>query len=258
MVENPQPVLIKACLNGSRRGDEHPALPRTPAELAAAARGAVEAGAGALHVHPRNEDGEQTLAARAVAAALETIRATAAGIPVGVTTAAWIEPDPRRRLEMVRGWTVLPDFASVNVSETGARELIAALLEGGVAVEAGLASMEDAEWLLREPGLGDRCLRLLVEIEDDDGASAVAEAAAIDRVLREAGLRAPRLHHGYGRATWAVIEAALREHIDVRVGLEDTLELPDGRPAADNAELVAEAVRLARSLGREPAPPPIG
>jgi uncharacterized protein (DUF849 family) len=32
--------------------------------------------------------------------------------------------------------------------------------------------------------------------------------------------------------------------IDVRVGLEDVLVLPDGRTAADNAELVAAAVAL--------------
>jgi uncharacterized protein (DUF849 family) len=32
--------------------------------------------------------------------------------------------------------------------------------------------------------------------------------------------------------------------VDVRVGLEDVLVLPDGRVAEDNAELVAAAVAL--------------
>ena len=44
---------------------------------------------------------------------------------------------------------------------------------------------------------------------------------------------------------WPVIEAMLARGRDVRVGLEDVLTLADGRPARDNAELVAAAVALA-------------
>jgi uncharacterized protein (DUF849 family) len=43
---------------------------------------------------------------------------------------------------------------------------------------------------------------------------------------------------------WEVISAAGAAGIDVRVGLEDVLVLPDGSAAADNAELVRAAVRL--------------
>jgi uncharacterized protein (DUF849 family) len=39
---------------------------------------------------------------------------------------------------------------------------------------------------------------------------------------------------------------------DVRIGLEDTLQMADGSPAEDNRALVAEVVRMARSLGRTP------
>lgn len=44
-------MLIKACLNGSRKPGEHPALPLTPEELACDAKSVVAA-AWALHVHP--------------------------------------------------------------------------------------------------------------------------------------------------------------------------------------------------------------
>ncbi len=54
---------IRACLNGGRSPDEHPAGPATPAELAAAAEGAVAAGAEAVHVHPRAGNGAESLAA---------------------------------------------------------------------------------------------------------------------------------------------------------------------------------------------------
>jgi len=52
-----------------------------------------------------------------------------------------------------------------------------------------------------------------------------------------------QLWHGYGARTWEVISAAGAAGVDVRVGLEDVLELPDGTPA-DNAELVSTALAL--------------
>jgi uncharacterized protein (DUF849 family) len=45
-----------------------------------------------------------------------------------------------------------------------------------------------------------------------------------------------------------VISAAGTAAIDVRVGFEDVLALPDGRTPASNAELVAAAVEL---IGRQ-------
>jgi len=47
-----------------------------------------------------------------------------------------------------------------------------------------------------------------------------------------------------------VLAAAQAAGVDMRVGLEDVLVLPDGRSAADNAQLVAAAVAL--TSGAEP------
>ncbi|HEY8643716.1 MAG TPA: 3-keto-5-aminohexanoate cleavage protein, partial [Candidatus Dormibacteraeota bacterium] len=49
--------LVKCCLNGSRTRAEHPSLPITAEELALEAAAAVAAGAGALHMHPRDATG---------------------------------------------------------------------------------------------------------------------------------------------------------------------------------------------------------
>lgn len=49
-------------------------------------------------------------------------------------------------------------------------------------------------------------------------------------------VKAPRLQHGYGEVTWILIEDAVRRGLDTRVGLEDTLYLPDGSPARNNAD----------------------
>ena len=53
-----------------------------------------------------------------------------------------------------------------------------------------------------------------------------------------------QLWHGSGEGTWAIISAAATAGIDVRVGLEDVLSMPDGSTAADNAGLVSAAVAL--------------
>jgi uncharacterized protein (DUF849 family) len=247
-----RPILVKAALNGARDPAEHPGLARTPDDIAGEARAAVDAGGAALHIHPRGADGAESMHPDVEAAWLGAVRRAVPGVPVGVTTGAWIEPDPQQRLETVRAWSVLPDFASVNMQEAGAVELCELLLERGIGVEPGVADLDDAQMLLRS-GLASRCERVLVEVEGDDADAAVEMAAAIDAELAAAGVDVPILHHGFGADTWAVIEAAIALGRDIRIGLEDTLTLPDGSTARGNAELVAAAIGLVRRLGREPA-----
>ncbi len=245
-------MLIKACLNGGRTRDEHPSVPRTPAELAAEAAAAVRAGAGAVHLHPRDPSGAETLDAEAVLAAVAAVRAAVPATPVGVTTGLWIAGgDPARRIAQVSGWTGngKPDFASVNLSELGADELAGLLGELGIALEAGLWSVADADQLAVSE-FGGRVLRILIEPHDGVAEVAVAVAANIEAALNAHGLVAPRLHHGYGPATWPVLRAAIRLGRDIRIGLEDTTVLADGRVASGNGELVEAAVRLAAELGR--------
>jgi uncharacterized protein (DUF849 family) len=242
-------VLIQACLNGGTTRGEHPAVPLTPAELAAEARAAQLAGARALHLHPRDSSGAQTVAAGDVLAAVAAVRA-ATGLPVGVTTVIWtVDGDPARRMSLVADWTGpdRPDYASVNVNEPGA-EALADLLTGlGIEIEAGVWTAAEAR-LLAASGFGRRALRVLIEPEDRSAAEAVATAAACAAELASGGITAPQLHHGYGLATYDVIRAAVEMGADVRIGLEDTTVLPDGTIAAGNGDLVAAAARLVRGV----------
>lgn len=249
-------VLVKACLNGGRRRAEHDAVPITPEQLAVDARAAVEAGAAALHVHPRGSDERETLEAAGCGRAITAIRRACPGVPIGVSTAAWIAPDPGARVALIASWTVLPDFASVNFSEAGAAEVGRALLRAGIGIEAGLWSLDDVHALIAS-GLAGECVRVLVEAQPLEPKDAVAAAAAIDAALDRAEIALPRVHHGEGHATWTVLDAALDRVHDIRIGLEDTLYRPDGRVAPANADLVAEAVSMVRGHGYRPAPAPI-
>lgn len=236
-------MLLKACLNGARPVGAHPALPVTPDALAEAARRAVAAGAGAIHLHPRGDDGAESLDGAAVGAAVAAVRAAVPGTPVGVTTGAWVEPDVERRLAAVAGWRELPDFASVNTHEDGMEAVAAALLDRGVGVEAGIWTVEAAERLVAS-GFSDRLLRCLLEPRADAPQAALDLADAIVAVLDRGGVAAPRLLHGSRATAWPLVRAAIARGLDTRIGLEDVLELPDGSPAPDNAALVAAAMAL--------------
>jgi len=232
-------MAVKACLNGARTRTEHPAVPRTPGELAADAIAVRRAGAFAVHVHPRDSGGAQTLKAVACDAAVEAIRVAVPGLPVGLSTAEAIDPDPFARAAAVKTWRQPPDFISVNLSELGWPGIVRAALHAGIAVEAGLATPADAEELVRSP-FTHQVVRALVEVD-----GGVEDARAIARLIPDG---VPQLWHGYGERTWEVISAAGTAAIDVRVGFEDVLALPDGRTPASNADLVAAAVEL---IGRQ-------
>jgi len=228
-------VGVKACLNGARTREEHDAVPQSAAELAQDTAAAERAGAFAVHVHPRDASGRQTLAAPACDAAVAAIRAAAPRLPVGLSTAAAIDRDPFARAAAIATWRSAPDFVSVNVGEVGWAGIVRAALHAGIGVEAGLSSPEDALELAHSP-FAHRIVRALIEVD-----GGVQEARALAELIPDG---VTQLWHGYGERTWEVIAAGAAAGHDVRVGLEDVLVLPDGRAAAGNAELVANAVAL--------------
>src|SRR5262245_7351564 len=119
-------MLIQAAINGSRSRTDHPAVPITPGQQAQESRAAVAAGASSIHVHVRDKTGKESLTSDDVARCLDAIRTSCPNTSVGVSTGAWIVRDPESRLMLVKAWTTLPDFASVNVHEAGAVELMRA------------------------------------------------------------------------------------------------------------------------------------
>lgn len=212
----------------------------TPAEHATEARASVAAGAGAIHIHVRDQHGHESLARDEVARALDAIRASCPGVPVGISTGAWIVPDLRQRLTIIESWKTLPDFASVNLHEAGATQVMQMLLDKGVGVEAGIWNAPAAVALV-ESGLGDRCLRILLEPGE---ASCRARVNLLQIEAALVGTTPPRLLHGLGPCAWPLVELAAQRHYDTRTGFEDTLRLPDGSLANSNADLVTAARRL--------------
>jgi uncharacterized protein (DUF849 family) len=233
-------TYVKACINGARTQDQHPNLPVTPEQLAVAAVAAHGAGAKAVHMHPKTADGIDSLLPEDVDAAVSAVRHAAPGLPLGVTTGFWALPDPDARLRAVDGWTVLPDFASVNWHEPGSEELARLLLSKGLGVEVGIFHAEAAEsWAASE--MAEHCMRVMIELPSD------ADTATADDLLSQVlavGSPAPTLLHGFDESCWPLLEHAGLRGVQTRIGMEDTLRLPDGSAAPDNAALVSAAVQL--------------
>ncbi len=235
--------MLKAALNGPRMPADHPGVPVTPAQLAQAARAAVAAGADALHLHPRGADGKESLHPDDVARALNAVREACPGVPVGVSSGFWILRDAGARAAAIRGWTVAPDFVSVNWHEPHSPELAALLLGRGIGVEAGLWTADAVRAFLDWPRRGE-VLRVLLELPDQPVRACRAELRSMLALLDAADLDRPVVLHGLGESAWPVLREAGRRGLSTRTGLEDTLTLPGELPASDNAELV----RVAREI----------
>lgn len=221
--------MLQACLNGSRTAEEHPALPLTPERLAEDAADVAALGVTSVHIHPRDVIGVPTLVGPEVATTIATVRAAVPGIEIGMSTDV-----AGARTTLIASWAPLatgrPDFASVRVGEPGWLAVVEALHHVNVGVELVVRDRESAGLLANAGNIA----RLTVTATRHG-------AEEILRLVEPLGL--PILLHGEDDEAWPVLDYAGRLEHSARMGLADTLKLPDGRVAKNNVELVALARR---------------
>ena len=234
-------MMVQACINGARPADYHPALPLTAEQMANDAKQCVIVGAAEIHLHIRDRNLTETLSAAEVDRTIALVRSACPGTLLGISTHEEIENDASRTLSCIRQWRVLPNYASVNLSEASALAVMKQLTDCHIGIEAGLGSVADAERLCAS-GYLSRVFRILIEIEQQDTAEALAIVAGIERVLLNAGNYRPLLLHGYDATIWPLIALAREKGYSTRVGLEDGERLPDGDRAGNNAALVSAAL----------------
>ncbi|MEV6417262.1 3-keto-5-aminohexanoate cleavage protein [Kribbella sp. NPDC051718] len=228
-------AILKCCLNGDRSRADHPGVPLTPAELAQSAYDAAKAGADAVHFHPRDAQGRESLRWSDVGPAVAAVRDWCPELPLGVSTREEIEPDLDTRLALLGEWDAGPDFASVNWHEEGAEQIARLLLERGIGVEAGLFTPDAARKFLSWRG---PVVRVLVEALPgiSPGTDGIAAAQAVLDVL-PTGVEL--VVHGEGEWAWPVLEWARRQGYGLRAGFEDMLTGPSGESVTDNGQLVS-------------------
>lgn len=251
--------LIMAAINGARRTTEdHPALPVTPPAMAQAAATCAKAGAGALHLHVRDDQQRHVLDAGRYREALAAIAEAAPGLAVQVTTEAVGRYSPAEMVAVLRA--LEPAQASVAVTELAregdalARQTYAWAAEAGVQIQHILYAPED---LIRLASLlpdGQEGVSLLfvlgryTENQQSDPRQvlpflgALAASPLADRVRRW-------MVCAFGQNETRCLLTAAALGSDVRVGFENSLWHADGTLARDNAERVAAIAAGLRGMG---------
>ncbi len=260
-------LLVMVAPNGARRTKaDHPALPIEPSELAQAAADAVAAGAAAIHLHVRDEDGRHTLDPGRYHEAIAAIRERVGPDPlIQVTSESVGRYGPTEQMAMVRA--VEPRAVSLAVREIvpddapetlrAARDFFVWLEEAGIWPQFILYTPEDVARLRTLQHIAvlrmTRTFVLLV----------LGRGTTLDRLSVMLATLDPDhperpvdwMVCGFGPLELPVAGAAIALGGHVRVGFENNLRLVDGRPAPDNAALVGRLRPLWETLGRPPLTP---
>ncbi|OAI61273.1 class III aminotransferase [Ralstonia solanacearum] len=260
------PLSIAVAPNGARKTHaDHPALPITPDELAACARQCVDAGAAMLHLHVRRPDGTHSLEPDDYRLAIARVKqAVGDALVIQVTTEAVGIYSPAQQMAAVRALQpeaisaalreLVPDVAH----EAEAARFFAGLAAARTAIQYILYGADDVVRYrdLRARGVLPDAPHWVLFVLGRYSAGQRSEPADLLPFLRAwadggeltAGVPWAVCAFGPREADCALAAALLGGH--VRLGFENNMALPDGRPAPDNAALVANFRRHTDALHR--------
>lgn len=258
-------VVLIAAPNGARRTPaDHPNLPVTSDALAREAALCLAAGASMLHMHVRDAAGQHTLDPELYRQAIAAVREAAPGMIVQATSEAAGRYRPEEQIAAMRA--LAPEAMSVAVreivpdaeSENAAADFHAWAKAAGIHVQHIVYSPQEVKRFFdlkaRDIIPAGRASLLFVlgkYIPPQDGqpeevASFVSEIGGQDVDFTVCA---------FGRNEHACIAEAMRCGGHARVGFENNLLLPDGKPANHSADLVALAAAEARRIDRGIANP---
>jgi 3-keto-5-aminohexanoate cleavage enzyme len=284
-------VIISVALNGGMQQDREGAVvPKQPDEIGKAAARCYEAGASMVHVHARGPDGGNSGDKTIYAEIIRQIRArspiliqTTNGIGVRRDPATggfiWpsdserlglLELEPRQDLFGIAGGSAdfwnpeggYPEETPFVNSPELLKRTIGRVYEMGSALEYEVVEASSLHRLVRyaEEGIFDRHRKNIWLLHGGGFGATPAIARNVIFNIDE-GLRLfPQAIVGVtatGRDQFRIVALGLAMGCDlVRVGFEDSIHLPNGAVARDNAEMVKAAVDLAAFHGLGPATVP--
>lgn len=254
------PLAIMVAPNGARRTKhDHPAIPLSPAELAAAASACLDAGACAIHVHVRDRHQRHTLDPDAYRAAIAAIRqAVGRRLLIQATSEAVGIFSPADQMRMVR--ELKPEAVSLALRELlpeasherDFARFLEWLARERIIPQFILYSDEEVGALrqLHRRGLipFERPWQLFVLGRYSPGQ--VSQPSDLLPFLNQADSTWPWSLCAFGAGEHACAAAAAALGGQARVGFENNLRLADGQLAPDNAALVAQVNAVAELLQR--------
>jgi 3-keto-5-aminohexanoate cleavage enzyme len=255
-------VVITAALTGPiATKTDHPGLPTTPEEIAAAAAAAYHAGAAVAHLHIRDRQHLPTADIETARRVLELV-GLQSPILIQLSTGVGLEVPFSDREKLVE---LRPRMATLNpctMSFGGAefrnapkdvRRLAERMMKLGVKAELEVYDSGHLdvcfdllkEGLLREP------LQFSIVMGVRGGMSATPEN--LINMVRRLPASAQWQAIAIGRANLQLTAIAVALGGNARTGLEDTLYLRKGELAPDNAVLVSRLAGVCSALERAPA-----
>lgn len=273
-----QKVIITCAITGNlTKPEQSPYLPITPQQIADSALEAAEAGAAIAHIHVRDpETGRPSMSIDLYRDVMDRIRARNKSLVINLTTGPGgrfvpSEDDPKvaapgttlmlpeKRVEHVE--LLKPDICTLDLNTMNSggevvintprnvRKMAERIKAVGVLPEIELFDSGDchlardmfADGSLKGPGLFSLVLGVKY------GFNASPETMMYGRDLLPPG--AIWTGFGIGRAEFPMVAQAYLFGGHVRVGMEDNLFMSKGVLAKSNAELVAHAANILRSLG---------
>lgn len=249
-----------------------PGLPYTPAEIGEEARRAYEAGAAAVHIHARNDDGSPTFSPETFARIKAEVRRRSPVI-LNFSTGTLFD-DVSEQCAYIREST--PEIAALNAGtmnyakySSKRREfvfdmvfpntysklttLLQAMNDSAVKPELECFDIGQTHglWPLIDMGLLKPPLQYSFVVNVLGGLPGTVESLQLQTKIMHPGSEWEVIGISHGH--WRMLAAALVLGGNIRTGLEDHLYLPDGQMAKSNAEMVEVAAQMCRSTGRKPA-----
>lgn len=254
------PLVITVAPNGAyKTPGDHPAVPVTPAALAAEARACLDAGAAMMHMHVRRPDGRHSLDVEDYRVALAAVRqAVGDALLVQVTSEAAGVYRAAEQMAMVR--ELRPEAVSIGLREIAVPEVPEHELAGflqwlaaeRVMTQIILYDVADLQRLqaLRARGLMPAGAWSVLFVLGRYTAGQTSSPRDLLPFLQAFDQALPWAMCAFGREEHACAIAAAAMGGHVRVGFENNLKLRDGTTAPGNAALVAQAAEGGRVLGR--------
>jgi uncharacterized protein (DUF849 family) len=253
------PVVITAALTGpiATKAD-HPGLPTTPEEIAAAATAAYHAGASVAHIHLRDEQGRPTADLKIARRVLDAIKAQSP-ILIQLSTGVGLDVPFSEREKLVE---LRPQMATLNPCTMSfgmgefrnppqeVRRLAARMKELGVKAELEIYDSGHGDFctVLLNEGLLVEPLQFSVVMGVRGGMAATPENLL--HTLRKLPTGAIWQVVAIGKANLEMTAIAVSMGGNARTGLEDTLHIRKGELAPDNAALVKRLADVCKSLER--------
>lgn len=258
------PVVITVAPVGAEvTREQHPGVPFTPTEIAAETAGAVSAGAAAVHLHVRNDDGAPSGDTARFRETIDAVRA-ACDVVTMVSTGGALDMS---RDERASGLDAGPDVAGVETgsvnfggdevfvtSDADSLRFIEHARRRGLAIELELFDVGHAvrAAALLADGIVPGLPRVNLVFGVPGGIDATADGLAA--MLRPLPADAHWSVTAIGRHQWPMLELALAAGAGgVRVGFEDNVRITRDRRATSNADLVRHAGGLIAAAGRRVA-----